>query len=392
MRQPTRRTAFALGLAALVVAGTVAPAVAQGWTWPWETPKRQAPPPLPPPVPSAPVYRQPGAGEPPPGYGAPGANAGRPPICYQLEQRLAREVNRGTNARDQLPVLEGQIRQAARQEQVVSAQLDQSDCYDYFLFSKTLRRSRTCLDLANQQDQARRTLADLQTQRQNIISSNGASFRDDIIAELARNNCGATYAQEARRSSGGIWQDEGGGGPATGKFDQLPFATYRTMCVRLCDGFYFPISFSTLPNHFDQDADSCKNECAAPTELYYYQNPGGAVEQMQSYGTRQPYTSLKSAYRFRKEFVQGCSCKQAEYVPSTSPDATVRRTDAASPVGVPPAAVGGPGAGTRSSSIAPVAPSVAPVLPLPSAASPTAAPPPRSAPLTPSSDAFSARH
>ena len=77
------------------------------------------------------------------------------------------------------------------------------------------------------------------------------------------------------------------------QFGNLPFATYRTLCVRLCDGYYFPVSFSTLPNHFQRDADLCQSQCAAPAELYYHQNPGGAVEQMVSVGNQQPYTSLK---------------------------------------------------------------------------------------------------
>ena len=79
--------------------------------------------------------------------------------------------------------------------------------------------------------------------------------------------------------------------------------------MRLCDGYYFPVSFSTLPNHFQRDSELCQSQCAAPAELYYHQNPGGAVEQMVSAGNQQPYTSLKSAWRYRKEFVQGCSCK-----------------------------------------------------------------------------------
>ena len=89
------------------------------------------------------------------------------------------------------------------------------------------------------------------------------------------------------------------------QFGNLPFATYRTLCVRLCDGYYFPVSFSTLPNHFQRDAELCQSQCAAPAELYYHQNPGGAVEQMVSAGSQQPYTSLKSAWRYRKEFVTG---------------------------------------------------------------------------------------
>jgi hypothetical protein len=40
------------------------------------------------------------------------------------------------------------------------------------------------------------------------------------------------------------------------------------------------------------------------------------MEQAVSVTDRQPYTSLKTAFRYRKEFVQGCSCKQTEYTPS----------------------------------------------------------------------------
>jgi len=79
-----------------------------------------------------------------------------------------------------------------------------------------------------------------------------------------------------------------------------------------------------LPNHFQRDADQCQSQCAAPAELYYHQNPGGAVEQMVSASTQQPYTSLKSAFRYRKEFVPGCSCKQAEYKQSTDKKADLQ--------------------------------------------------------------------
>ncbi len=84
----------------------------------------------------------------------------------------------------------------------------------------------------------------------------------------------------------------------------------------MCDGYYFPVSFSTLPSHFPQDADACSSKCAAPTELYYYPNPGGTIEQAVALKSQDPYTKLKVAFRYRKEFVNGCSCKEAEYLPA----------------------------------------------------------------------------
>ncbi len=100
--------------------------------------------------------------------------------------------------------------------------------------------------------------------------------------------------------------------------------------MRLCDGYYFPISFATLQNHFQRDQDACQSRCAAPVELYYHQNPGGAVEQMVSFKSQAPYSSLKSAFKYRQQMVPGCSCKAADYVPSAA-DKGERKADAPLP-------------------------------------------------------------
>jgi hypothetical protein len=44
------------------------------------------------------------------------------------------------------------------------------------------------------------------------------------------------------------------GKPASAPATNPLSGTYRTVCVRLCDGFYFPISFSTYRSHFKKDA------------------------------------------------------------------------------------------------------------------------------------------
>ena len=145
--------------------------------------------------------------------------------------------------------------------------------------------------------------------------------------------------RETRNPFSSLWGDEESEAPraSPNQFGNLPFATYRTLCVRLCDGYYFPVSFSTLPNHFQRDSDLCQSQCAAPADLYYHQNPGGAVEQMVSVNSQQPYTSLKSAWRYRKEYVQGCSCKQAEY-DQKALEKRAEAPPAAAPAAQPPSA------------------------------------------------------
>jgi Protein of unknown function (DUF2865) len=292
------------------------PASAQSSWWPFSNSE--------PPRPPAPVYRAPPAPI-PPAATLPQTNqqAGRPqgntgPICVQLEQRLVAEGQRGNQGRSQGPKLDEEIRQNERAAGQAQNQLERGDCYEYFLFSKTLRRTPQCVQASGQLDAAKRRLSELSILRQQADASSGNSYQDDIIRELARNGCGQQYVQEARKRDGGsiFGGSEDDSPRSENNFGSLPFATYRTVCVRLCDGFFFPVSFSTLPNHFGRDVEQCQSRCAAPVELYYHQNPGADIRQAISVKSQTPYTSLKSAFKYTKEYVNGCSCKEVEYVPA----------------------------------------------------------------------------
>ena len=323
-RRPLRAARLLLIAAAMAAALglSFADALAQGW-WPWAQQEPKTP-------------REPMRPGGPGGPGAPGQtgpfpqNQGQQPgfsprttsnLCLQLEQRLVAETQYGSQGREMLPKIEGDMRQLDRVYQQSQIALSRADCYDQFLFSKTLRRTPRCVQLHNEVETTRRQLAELDAQRRQIMGTRDRSFQDDIVRELARNGCGQQYVQEARRRDAArnpfssLWGEESSEPPRGGgnQFGNLPFATYRTICVRLCDGYYFPVSFSTLPNHFQRDSEVCQQQCAAPADLYYHQNPGGAVEQAVSVTSQLPYTSLKSAWRYRKEYVQGCSCKETEY-------------------------------------------------------------------------------
>lgn len=324
MRVGIRAVRLVASTLLILIAVSASPVFAQsGWpSWPWSSPPPRREPP-PPPMPSGPPgYPQPGSLRPPAGQrpAADGMTA-KERFCYQLEQKLVQTTTQGSQTRDLLPKIEQEMRTIDRAYQQSRAQLERSDCFEFFLFSKTLRRTRQCYDLNKQVEDQRQRLADLEAQRQTITGSRGSkSMQDEIIQELGRNGCGANYQQEAarreRQGGSGFWNsdDEEGEGGGMRRQGALPFSTYRTVCVRLCDGYYFPVSFSTMQSQFPKDAQVCASKCAAPTELFYYQNPGGEMEQAVSVGG-QPYTKMPNAFRHRKEMVQGCSCKQAEYQP-----------------------------------------------------------------------------
>jgi hypothetical protein len=84
--------------------------------------------------------------------------------------------------------------------------------------------------------------------------------------------------------------------------------TYRTLCVRLCDGYYFPISFAIRGSALARDADQCAASCGVEGRLFYHANPGGSVAMMTDLSGR-AYTLLPTAFQYRAALVAGCSCQ-----------------------------------------------------------------------------------
>ncbi len=244
--------------------------------------------------------------------------------CQALEQQLVSEWQRGNSPQDAVLRIDQQLESLGRERRKLEREAEKRECYEeLFIFGRSLRRNRACIQLDGDIERLRRDIANLAQQRDALTSSAQRRLRrEDLVAELARNGCGDNYEREynSRRRSNSffsLWQDEESSfdrGYANTQPEQsaLPFASYRTMCVRLCDGFYFPISFSTLGSRFSEDEGKCKDQCAAPVELFVYKNPGEDVEQMMSL-TGEPYNKLKNAWRHRKDYVKGCSCKPEEY-------------------------------------------------------------------------------
>jgi hypothetical protein len=86
------------------------------------------------------------------------------------------------------------------------------------------------------------------------------------------------------------------------------YPTYRTLCVRLCDGYYFPISFSTRRRQLTKDARACEKHCSSEARLFVHRNPGGDVEDMKDLKGRS-YSELKTAFLYRTEYLPDCKCQ-----------------------------------------------------------------------------------
>ena len=51
--------------------------------------------------------------------------------------------------------------------------------------------------------------------------------------------------------------------------------TYRTLCVRMCDGYYFPISSAATQDTLMHDADACSASCGTEARLFFHPSTGG---------------------------------------------------------------------------------------------------------------------
>jgi hypothetical protein len=245
------------------------------------------------------------------------------PACGRLEAQLA-AIDRGAGADPQRAEQTRRIEETLNKQQAdldrTQSQWQRLGCQPPSLFSIFSNQPPQCGPLNNQISQMRatidRTMVELQRSRH---GADDDMQRQAVIGALAQNNCGPQYRVAAAPQPKGFFETLfGGGGAPSGNIPpgavdnpQIGGSGYRTLCVRTCDGYYFPISFSTSQTRFAEDEQTCQRLCpATEAVLYSHRNPGEDVAQAVNSGGR-VYKDLANAFRYRREFVASCSCKQA---------------------------------------------------------------------------------
>ncbi|HEY0849185.1 MAG TPA: DUF2865 domain-containing protein [Bradyrhizobium sp.] len=265
----------------------------------------------------------PGAAPPPPQQAGPPGASGNP-VCQRLEVQLA-TIDRGSGTGD--PAKDEQVRRYQEAQARQQAELDRltqqakrMGCESSGFFSLFNQNSAQCGPVNNQIQRMRGNLDQITTSLEQLRSGGlGGADRENqrrsVLTALAQNNCGPQYAAALRDQGptgflGGLFGNNNATPVPGGDFSTAS-GTYRTVCVRTCDGAYFPVSFATVPARFPDDEKTCKALCpATEANLYAYRNPGEDMNQAVS-TTGQPYTALPTAFKFRASFDPACSCKAA---------------------------------------------------------------------------------
>lgn len=115
--------------------------------------------------------------------------------------------------------------------------------------------------------------------------------------------------RDARRASR---EPEGGWVNDNGRIRySAPRGSYRTLCVRTCDGYYFPMSSSSSPSDFERDQANCQTSCPGTEVQIYYHRKELESEAMVSGLSGQPYADLPTAWLYKQPDAPspaGCTC------------------------------------------------------------------------------------
>ncbi|CAD0211431.1 hypothetical protein AGRHK599_LOCUS1378 [Rhizobium rhizogenes] len=180
-------------------------------------------------------------------------------------------------------------------------------------------------------------LADAEAERDAIIrdrddamaaarSDDGDIRRQRILAALDANGCSpaedinpqVSPAPDVRRYPDAFRQN--GGEPGQAGLSPYPNAAteggLRTLCVRTCDGSFFPIASNASPLDFRAQAEQCQKMCpGTQTELYFHSMTDQETADMVSAETGKPYKDLPTAFAYRNASAKapGCACNMAAY-------------------------------------------------------------------------------
>lgn len=143
--------------------------------------------------------------------------------------------------------------------------------------------------------------------------------RDRIEAALDANNC--PIADYQYRDLPRLDEEEPGSYEILGNEPQrgepgmstapVYGGQFQTLCVRTCDGYYFPLSYETGAENFQRDEAQCQAQC--PGAKLFYKNTGDEKPESMISLRGQAYGDMPNAFKFRKAGANAtpqCTCQR----------------------------------------------------------------------------------
>jgi hypothetical protein len=191
-------------------------------------------------------------------------------FCLPLQMELAELEKGGAGGAGNDRAIRRELNKALAEER-------RAGCRSFF----ASRRSRSqCRSIQSRINSLRRQLSGSQFGGFFKFGRSPLERRRDRIREaLARNGC-STYAR-----------------------------SFRTICVRLCDGYYFPLSNTSSRQRFAQDAEKCMRQYGpGQATLFYHPFPSGDASQAVSLDG-QRYFDQPYAFAYRSAYIPQCAAE-----------------------------------------------------------------------------------
>ncbi|MGN6537550.1 MAG: DUF2865 domain-containing protein [Mesorhizobium sp.] len=235
-------------------------------------------------------------------------------ICRQLEAELA-GAPRGGSSPAQLNRYDGAI---ARQQSEIAKARSQARSLGcgFSLFSSNVSQ---CASLNAALSRMNGNLDKLERKRAQLAGGGKRRSRARLMALLDKNGCRDRKAENKavtiRSSDGSVQRLLGETIERADRPNEVSLpggGEYRTMCVRTCDGYFFPMSNAASVGDFERDQKNCESSCpGAAIQLFYTRGMDEDSSRMISVATGRPYGDLSTAYLYKKpnaSVPQSCGC------------------------------------------------------------------------------------
>lgn len=259
-------------------------------------------------------------------------------VCTRLKAQLE-NASGNAGASEKFQRYANAAERQSEQINQVQADLRRFSCTSGSFIVRGGRNAKACAKLTAAHTKMRANLGSLERKRDSYSNRSSKTARLRIRAALKANDCDGKRASiqaatlkgqqasakaKANRSPGliAVLGNSGGKTRQTGARIAIePRASrggnYRTLCVRQCDGFFFPVSSAANPSDFARDERTCQMMCpGTETSLYFHSAQGQESEDMVSARTREPYTEMPNAFAYRNASApmnEACSCNMGAF-------------------------------------------------------------------------------
>ena len=273
-----------------------------------------------------------------------GAAAEASEVCARLKTQLENASSNAGLSEKYHRFAEAVQNQSVQINQVV-ADLSRFDCSSGSFIVTGGRNAKACTKLSAAYGKMQANLTTLERKRDSYADRGDKMARRRIQAALNANDCNGSRAStqaaarrgkmaalkaRSQRSPGlvavlgnngdidrSITRDRQTGARVVIEPRASRGGNYRTLCVRSCDGFFFPVSSRAARSDFARDERTCQMMCpGTQTALYFHSAQGQESEDMISARTQEAYTEMPNAFAYRNSkapLSKACGCNMRAF-------------------------------------------------------------------------------